>query len=184
LRSRLIALGVAGALVLTGCTDETPAPAAQPPVQMVEQPAASAGGACILWDYAFIEEMTGVRFTVAAGDHVDDTATCVVRTEFAEAPYLILAVSDDVVADADTFADTLMPDRATKVKGLGVGGYRLVGKADRGVGPTIEVGWLSKADQLQTLKFTFAAGADDAAVRAMTSRLLTMARTMDSVAGQ
>ena len=55
--------------------------AALPPVQIVEQPAASAGGACILWDYAFIEQKIGVKFTVAAADQVDDTSTCVVQTE-------------------------------------------------------------------------------------------------------
>ena len=56
------------------------------------------------------------------------------------------------------------PDKATKVKGLGKAGYRLVGKAAGGLGPSIEVGWLSEAEQLQTLRFTFAEGRRPAAV--------------------
>ena len=184
MRSRLIALGaVAGVLALAGCNDSN-TPEALPPVHVVEQPAASAGGACILWDYAFVEEMIGVRFTVAAGDQVDDTATCVLQTENAEAPFLILSVADGVSADPDTFSDEVQPDKATKVKGLGVAGYRLVGKATNGLGPSIEVGWLSEADQLQTLKFTFAAGADSAAVTAMTKRILAMAEVMDTTDGK
>jgi hypothetical protein len=182
-RSRLIAALGAATLVLTGCTEKAE-PAALPPVKVVEQPAASAGGACILWDYAFIEEMTGVRFTVAAGDVVDETSTCVVRTERSPAPYLILSVTDGVAADAEMFTDELKPDRATTVKDLGVAGYRLVGKAAEGTGPSIEVGWLSEADQLQSLKFTLAAGADEAAVTDMTARIVSMAKTMDSTDGQ
>jgi len=183
-RSRLIALGaVAAVLAVAGCNDPD-TPEELPPVHVVEQPAASAGGACILWDYAFVEEMIGVRFTIAAGDQVDDTATCVLQTENAEAPFLILSVADGVSADPGTFTAEVQPAKATKVKGLGVAGYRLVGKAAKGLGPSIEVGWLSEADQLQTLKFTFAPGADSAAVSDMTKRILAMAEVMDSTDGK
>jgi hypothetical protein len=184
-RSRLIALGaVVGVLALAGCTSDVDAPEALPPVHVVEQPAASAGGACILWDYAFVEEMIGVRFTVAAGEQVDDTATCVLQTENAEAPFLVLSITDGVSADAGTFVSEVQPDRATKVKGLGVAGYRLAGKPAKGLGPSVEVGWLSEADQLQTLRFTFAPGADSAAVSAMTKRVVAMAEVMDTTDGK
>jgi hypothetical protein len=180
-RSRLIVLGAAVALLLTGCTEETP-PAALPPVQVVEPPAASAGGACVLWDYAFIEDRTGVRFTVAAGDQVDDTSTCVVQTEVGPAPSLVLTVVDSTTADAELFT-ALMPKKATKVKGLGRAGYRLV-RAGKGTGPSVEVGWLSEAQQLQSLKFTFAEGAPAGAVDDMTNRLVAMAKTMDTTDGE
>ena len=182
MRARLIALGAAAALALAGCTDE-PAPAAPPPVKVVEPPAASAGGACVLWDYAFIEDRTGVRFTVAAGDQVDDTSTCVVQTETGATPSLLLTVVDRTSADAALFAADLMPERATRVKKLGRAGYRLVEAAGKGAGPSIEVGWLSQAQQLQTLRFTFAPGAPDDAVADMTDRLVAMARTMDTTDG-
>ncbi len=184
MRSRPIALGVAvAALVLAGCT-EKPSPAALPPVQVVEPPAASAGGACVLWDYAFIEDRTGVRFTVAAGDQVDDTSTCVVQTETGAVPSLVLTVVDRTSADAELFTADLMPKKASKVKGLGQAGYRLVAPAGKGAGPSIEVGWLSEAQQLQSLKFTFAAGAAEEAVDDMTDRLVAMAKTMETTDGE
>jgi hypothetical protein len=182
-RSRLIVLGAAAALLLTGCTEETP-PAGLPPVQVVEPPAASAGGACVLWDYAFIEDRIGVRFTVAAGDQVDDTSTCVVQTEVGPAPSLVLTVVDSTTADAELFTANVMPEKATKVKGLGRAGYRLVGKPGKGAGPSVEVGWLSEAQQLQSLKFTFAEGAAAGAVDDMTNRLVAMAKTMDTTDGK
>jgi hypothetical protein len=181
-RTRLIALGAAAALALAGCTEE-PAPAAPPPVTVVEPPAASAGGACVLWDYAFIEDRTGVRFTVAAGDQVDDTSTCVVQTEVGPAPSLVLTVVDRTTADAELFT-ALMPEKATRVKGLGRAGYRFVGKAGKGTGPSVEVGWLSEAQQLQSLKFTFADGVPAGAVDDMTNRLVAMAKTMDTTDGE
>jgi hypothetical protein len=183
-RSRLIALGgLTVALSAAGCT-EAPPPDALPPVQVVEQPAASAGGACVLWDYAFIEDRTGVRFTVAAGDQVDDTSTCVVQTETGAAPSLVLTVVDHTSADAALFTADVMPKKATRVKGLGRAGYQLVAGAGKGVGPSVEVGWLSRAQQLQTLKFTFARGAAAEAVTDMTTRLVAMARTMDTTDGE
>ena len=181
MRARPIALGVAAALALTGCTAEPPA-SALPPVRVVEPPAASAGGACVLWDYAFIEDRTGVRFTVAAGDQFDDTSTCVVQTEVGAAPSLVLTVVDRTSADAALFTSELMPEKATGVKGLGRAGYRFVatGKA----GPVIEVGWLSEAQQVQSLKFTFPAGTAPAAVEDMTDRLVAMAKEMDTTDGK
>ena len=183
MRARLIAVGGVTALMLAGCNAEPPA-AALPPVQVVEPPAASAGGACVLWDYAFIEDRTGVRFTVAAGGHVDDTSTCVVQTETGAAPSLVLTVVDRTSADAALFTADLMPEKATRVKGLGRAGYRLVRPAAEGAGPSIEVGWLSEAQQLQSLKFTFAEGAPADAVTDMTGRLVEMAKTMDTTDGE
>src|SRR4029450_3084816 len=59
-RSRLFTIGAAAALLaLAGCTGKDAAASELPPVQIVEQPAASAGGACILWDYAFIQQKIG-----------------------------------------------------------------------------------------------------------------------------
>jgi hypothetical protein len=182
-RSRLLAAGaILATLALAGCTkDEQPA-TAMPPVQVVELPAASAGGACILWDYAFIEEMIGVRFTVAAGDQVDDTATCVVRTEEGPEPSLVLTVSASS-ANAELFTDDLMPKKAAKLKGLGLAGYRLVTKKASS-GTVVEVGWLSQGHQLQSLKFSLAKGAPQDAVNDMAAALVTMAQAMDTTDGK
>jgi hypothetical protein len=183
-RSRLFALGAAAALLaLAGCTDKQADAAALPPVQIVQQPAASAGGACILWDYAFIEEKIGVAFTVAAADQVDDTSTCVVQTETADWPDLALCVVESTKADADLFISELMPKKATKLKGLGKAGYRLVSKASAGHGPVVEIGWLSEAEQLQTLRFTFPKDAKNDAVTEMSPKLLSLAKAMDTTEG-
>jgi hypothetical protein len=182
-RSPLTALvAVAGLLVLTGCNARagSDAAAAAPAPPAVEQPAASAGGACILWDYGFIQKQIGVRFTVAAADQVDDTSTCVVQTENGDYPDLALAVVESSKADAKLFLSTLAPKKSTALKGLGQAGYRLVSDAADGHGPTVEVGWLSEAAQLQTLRFTFAEGATTAAVTDLSDRLVTLAKAMDT----
>lgn len=183
MRSRLLTLGVVvSALAVTGCSAKEDA-VKLPPVQVVEPPAASGGGACILWDYAFIEEMIGVRFTVAAGSQVDDTATCVVQTEDGPAPSLVLTVTDSS-ATADLFRDELMPKKATKLKGLGLAAYKLETKASAKAGATYEIGWLSEGHQLESLKFTFTPAAKPAAVADMAGKLLAMAQTMSSTTGE
>jgi len=176
-------VAAAAVLALAGCTNK-PADAAEsmPPVTIVEQPAASAGGACILWDYAFIQQQIGVKFTVAAADQVEDTSTCVVQTETGEYPDLTLAVVESTTADGSLFIDNLMPKKAAKLKGLGKAGYRLVSPAGADHGPTVEIGWLSEAEQLQTLKFTFAKDARPTAVSEMSTRLLSLAKAMDTTA--
>jgi hypothetical protein len=183
-RSRFAAAGaIAAALALAGCTEKAETPTL-PPVHVVEQPAASAGGACVLWDYAFIEDQIGVRFTVAAGQTVDKTSTCVVQTENGAAPFLVYSVVDSTAADAELFTESITPAKATKVKGLGQAGYQLLGKASANLGPSIEVTWLSQAEQMQSLKFTFAKGAQAGAVTDMSERLVSMAKTMDTTDGK
>ena len=152
-------------------------------MKVVQAPAASAGGACILWDYAFIEEKIGVAFTVAASDQIDDTSTCVVQTATADWPDLCLSVVESTTADAALFTEELMPKKATRLKGLGKAGYRLVRKASDGHGPSVEIGWLSEAEQLQTLRFTFPQDAQSDAVDDLAPRLLDLAKAMDTTEG-
>jgi len=183
-RSRLFALGAAGALLaLTGCTDKKAEAAPMPPVQVVEQPAASAGGACILWDWAFIQEKIGVKFDIAGSDQVEDTSSCVVRTANDSYPTLALSVVESTDADAALFTETLVPAKATKLKGLGKAAYRLDSKASGDHGPSVEIGWLSEAKQLQTLKFVFPKGASDATAKDLQPKLLSLAKAMDTTNG-
>jgi hypothetical protein len=172
-------------LAVAGCDqkDKSSADEALPPVEAADQPAASAGGACILWDYAFIQDKVGVKFEVAASDQVDDTSTCVVQTVAADYPDLALSVVESTQADAKLFNSDLKPDKATAVKGLGKAGYRLNTAASGAHGPVVEIGWLSEAKQLQTLRFTFAKTAKAADVTAMNTRLLDLAKAMDTTAG-
>lgn len=182
--SRFFALGAAAAvLALAGCTDSEATASTVPTAPLVEEPAASAGGACILWDYAFIQQKIGTKFTVAAAGQVDDTSTCVVQTEDANWPDLALTVVESTKADADLFLDDLMPERASKLKGLGKAAYRLVTEPSGKHGPVVEIGWLSEAHQLQTLKFTFPAGATADQVSQMSTRLGSLAKAMDTTDG-
>lgn len=167
-------------LPLAGCTEEEAAAVSLPPVRIVQQPAASSGGACTRWDWGLIAEKTGVTFTVAAAVQVGGTATCVVQTEAGEWPYLALSVAKKTKADAELFAETMAPAKATKTKGLGKAGYRLQSKAAGGHGPTIEIGWLSASKQVQTLRYTFPKGAPAADVKKMQSGLLSLAKALDA----
>jgi len=177
------AVGVVALLALTGCNAKREAaaePAALPPVKLVEQPAASAGGACILWDYGFIHDKIGVTFNVAAADQVDDTSTCVVQTVDGAYPDLTLSVVESTTADAKLFLSDLKPDKAATLKGLGKAGFRLNTAASGDHGPSVEISWLSEASQLQTLKFTFAKNAAATEVTAMNGKLLNLAKAMDT----
>ena len=184
MRSRLFALGAAAALLaLAGCTDKKAEAAPMPPVQVIEQPAASAGGACILWDWAFIQKKIGVKFNIAGSDQVEDTSSCVVRTADADYPTLALSVVESTDADAELFTENLVPAKATKLKGLGKAAYRLDSKAGGDHGPSVEIGWLSEAKQLQTLKFVFPKGTSDATAKDMQPKLLSLAKAMDTTNG-
>ncbi|GAA2543819.1 hypothetical protein GCM10010435_10220 [Winogradskya consettensis] len=186
MRTRLFALGALAVLLsLAGCTEKKveAATTTLPPVKVVQLPAASAGGACALWDYALIKKEIGVAFTAAASDHVDDTSTCVVQMTSSQWPYLVLSVVKSTKADADLFTGELMPAKATKMKGLGKAGYRLVTKASGSHGPVVEISWLSKAGQLQTLRYTFAKSAKTADVKALQGKLLNLAKALETSEG-
>jgi hypothetical protein len=174
-----LVLGVGFALTLSGCSsDASSGPPDLPPVQVVHPPAASAGGACILWDYNGIEQQLGVRFDVAAAGQVDDTSTCVLQTEGATLPDLVLSVVEQTPADAALYTAELVPASATKVKKLGLAGYRLVSPASGEHGPVVEVGWLTADKQLMTLRFTFGADAGPADAAEMATKVTALAQSM------
>ena len=186
MRSRSVVLGAALLLGVAACDnrgDASKESDALPPVEIAKQPAASAGGACILWDYDFIKSKIGVTFEVAASDQVDDTSTCVVQTIEGDWPDLALSVVESTQADATLFLSDLKPDKAVTLKGLGKAAYRLNTTASGGHGPTVEIGWLSEAKQLQTLRYTFAKNAKATEVSAMNGKLLALAKAMDTTAG-
>jgi hypothetical protein len=178
-------LGAVLLLALTGCDkqEDEPAVADAPPPAAEQQSAASAGGACILWDYGFIKDTIGVTFDVAASDQVDDVSTCVVQTSAGDYPDLMLSVVETTKASPEQFLDDLKPAKATTVKGLGKAAYRLYGQPAAGHGPSIEIGWLSEAKQLQTLRFTFDQKASAAAVSAMNPKLIALAKAMNTTDG-
>lgn len=179
MRGRIGLIGV-GLLLLAGCGEDPASPRAElPPPKVVRLPAASAGGACRLLDYPTIEQTIGVRFDVSAASRHGKTDTCVVRTEQARHPELALSVSP-TTADAEVFADEVAPRGASTVKGLGKAGYRSVVSAERGSGPGVEVGWLSRDGRLVHLRYTFPAGDDQPAASQFASKLVALAKQIDA----
>lgn len=186
----LTRLAVFGAVVLfavSGCTAEKETAAVVDPAPSVEPapevPAAAAGGACILWDYDLIDQMLGIRFEVAAADQVDDTSSCVVQRLSEPWPDLSLSVVETTTANAEIFLEERMPAKATKLKGLGRAGYRFYGKPAGEHGLSTEIGWLSEAKQLQTLRLTFPKGTPAAQVKSMDAGLLDLAKALSTTNG-
>jgi len=176
----LAAAGAVSAAGLTGCTKaaaEAPPPA--PPVA-TQWPAAAAGGACRLLDYATIEAAIKVRFDVAAASQQGDTFTCVVQHSDASHPDLTLAVTA-TTADPSVFRSTIVPKEAKPVSGLGKSAYQVRLPASKKQGPGVEVGWLSANKRLMTLRFTFPPGADSAEVGAVSTGLIALAKKVDKV---
>ncbi|GAA4948712.1 hypothetical protein [Actinoplanes utahensis] len=189
--TRLAVLGATVLLAVSGCSEaaETaaPAPVAVPSTAVepvAEVPAATAGGACALWDYDVIEKTIGVRFSVAASDQAGGTSTCVVQPDRQAWPDLSLSVVRTTTAGPEIFLGERVPAGAAKLTGLGRAAYRLNAKATAQHGPTVEIGWLSQAKQLRTLRFTFArGGADQAKVTAMNAKLLNLAKALNTTDG-
>ncbi|HWS33296.1 MAG TPA: hypothetical protein VN408_11195, partial [Actinoplanes sp.] len=167
--TRLAVFGAVAVLfAVSGCTDGTETAAVVEPIpsaSTVLEPAASAGGACILWDWELIEQTVGIRFEVAAADQVEDTSSCVVQKLSEPWPDLSLSVVETTKANAEVFLAERMPKKAAKLKDLGRAGYRAYLQPAGEHGISTEIGWLSEAKQLQTLRLTFPKGTPAAEVK-------------------
>ncbi|WP_430783809.1 hypothetical protein [Actinoplanes sp. G11-F43] len=184
--TRLAVLGAVVLFAVSGCTSDQEKPVVVEPAPSepaVEVPAASAGGACILWDYDLIEQMLGIRFEVAASDQVDDTSSCVVQKLDKPWPDLSLSVVETTAANAEVFLDDRMPAKATKLKGLGRAAYRYYGKPAGEHGISSEIGWLSEAKQLQTIRLTFPKGTTGAQAKTMDAGMLDLAKALSTTNG-
>jgi hypothetical protein len=175
-----VAVGLVAAVlvpVVAGCG---PTPGGSPTTIAAPtgSPARPAGGACYLLDFADIEQTLGVRFDIAAASRSKDTYTCVVRPALTDQPDLSLSVTA-TTADVSVFKDTVTPDGASGVTGLGKVGYRTTLAAGAGKGPAVEVGWLSGDGRLLTLRFTLAAGQATGATQAVVPKVVALARKID-----
>ena len=178
MRGRLCLIG-AGLLMLAGCGEDA-APRADAAVpRVVQLPASAAGGACQLLDYPMIEQATGTLFDVSAASRHGKTNTCVVRAESADRPDLALSVTP-TSADAAIFADEVVPSGGKSVKGLGKAAYRSTVAPVKGSGAGVEIGWLTGDGRLVNLRYTFATGQDRAAAEAFASKLVVLAKKIDT----
>ena len=174
-------LAAAALLAASGCSRNASAvtdkgPTASAPA--TRQPAALAGGACQLLDYDVVEAELGVRFALAAAATNTATFTCVLQTADAAEPDLSLAVTA-TMADESVFRSSVVPKGATTLSDLGKIGYQIGVPAAGGVGPGLEVGWLSANQRLMLLRLRTAGGTAVAAVNALLPKLVELAKKID-----
>jgi hypothetical protein len=160
-------------LATAGCTAQLPTPKPAPTPQL--RPAALEGGACQLIVFEKVSRALGQSYTIAAAAKKDKTNTCVVRTEQAAGPEVALSVTP-TKADPAVFKDVVKPKGSTSVAGVGKMAYQLVSPAKGGVGPVVEIGWLSGDARLLFLRLTLPAGADGAAAA---PKLVALAKEID-----
>ncbi|HKD99180.1 MAG TPA: hypothetical protein VKB69_16490 [Micromonosporaceae bacterium] len=175
------------AVTLAGCraanaSGGTPQPAGSPSAAASpgpSGPAALAGGACLLMDYATIREDLGVQFSVAAAADTSGSYTCLLRTATTNLPDLVLSITATDLTSAEFLAN-VQPSGATKVTELGKVGYVQQVAGSSGTGPAVEVGWLSGNDRLITLRYTSGQGTAAADIAAMATNMVTLARHVDA----
>jgi hypothetical protein len=141
------------ATAAAGCAEDPPPQRITAPLR-TSFPAATAGGACVFFDYATIEKAIGVRFNIAAASQSGQTTTCVVQPDKADLPDLALTITK-TTADAEIFQSDVVPEKgATTLKGLGLAAYQAPVVATKATGPGLEVCWLTKDKRLMSLRFT------------------------------
>jgi hypothetical protein len=180
-------VAVVATVTLAGCqaanaSAGTPQPAASPSAPVnpgPSGPAALAGGACLLMDYATVRKDLGVQFSVAAAADTSGSYTCLLRAATTNLPDLVLAITATDLSEAEFVAD-VQPSGATAVKELGKVGYVQQLPATSGTGPAIEVGWLSGNDRLITMRFTSAQSTTPAQLSAMVGKMVTLAQHVDA----
>ncbi|MEV0610436.1 hypothetical protein AB0I61_29160 [Polymorphospora rubra] len=178
MRARTGMIGM-GLFLLAGCgTDAAAVPPPEPPPVVTALPASVAGGACVVLDYAVIEEFTGTRFSVAAAMEHQKTDTCVVRDAAADRPDLVLSVTA-TSADQAVFTSEMVPKGSTAVKDLGKAAYRSTVAPAGDDGAAAEVGWLTGEGRMVTLRYTFPAGQERAAADDLAPKLVELAQQVE-----
>jgi hypothetical protein len=175
------ALAAGAMLAASGCSGNANAGAGKGPAQAASPtrpPAALAGGACQLLDYDIVESELGVRFALAAAAVNAATFTCVLQPAGADEPDLTLAVTA-TLADESVFRASVVPKGATVLSNVGKIGYQTGVPAAAGVGPGLEIGWLSANQRLMVLRYHAAEGTAAADVNALLPKLGELARKID-----
>jgi hypothetical protein len=176
-----IVLAASTVLAASGCSGNANAVADKAPTSAASAtrpPAAVAGGACQLLDYDVVEAELGVRFALAASATNAATFTCVLQPVGADEPDLTLAVTA-TLADESVFRASVVPKGATVLSTVGKIGYQIGVPTAAGVGPGLEVGWLSANQRLMLLRYHSAEGTAAADVNALQPKLVELARKID-----
>jgi hypothetical protein len=179
--ARLLCLGAALTLAgaVAGCSDD-PVPERIPTPVNLNYPAATAGGACVFFDYETIKKTIGAEFDISAASQSGQTTTCVVQSEQADLPDLTLTISK-TTADAEIFKSDVIPDKgATAIKGLGLAAYQAPVAAAKDAGAGLEICWLTKDKRLMSLRFTGALDAP-APPKALSGKLVALAKQVETI---
>lgn len=175
-----VCLAAAGLLALAGCDMDAAVTRPEPtPFVLPVEPAAKAGGACRLLDFAVIKQTTGIQFTVAVATNHRSTQTCLLQAGADSRPDLVLSVTP-TTADPDVFADAMAPAGAQALPALGKAAYRITAAPRDDHGAIVEVGWLSTNRRLISLRVTFAAGQDRPAADAFAPKLVALAKKVEA----
>ena len=158
--------------VAAGCGNDGPS----------RPPASQAGRACQAAEYDLVEAALGVRFDTADAARVDETYSCVLSQAGRSFPDLTVTLSASA-ADELIFQTTATPSGSTAVENLGRRAYQIaLPPAGDPVpsGPAVQVGWLSAAPQIMTLRYTWDVGATDQDVATLTPLLVDFARGVET----
>jgi hypothetical protein len=184
----IVLLGVAGCGRWSGDT----VPGASPGIVHNGWPAAAQSLVCGLVEFDQVASTLGLRFTVAGGARVGDTATCALTQAGAPYPELTMSVTP-TMADSLIFTFSVAPTGSTKVSGLGQAAYQLIFGPDVSpstssptaaattgpAGTGVEVGWLSERGDLDLLRYTVSPGTSPATLAAAAPRLVSLAQQID-----
>ncbi|MEV4514119.1 hypothetical protein AB0K00_34805 [Dactylosporangium sp. NPDC049525] len=175
---RTVGVTLAALLLLTGCDDAGAHPQAAPSTA----PAAAAGGACQLLDFAVVNAKLGLDLAVAASATQDNTFTCVLQPRAATAPDLVLSVSATTIG-ADIYTSAVQPKGAAPVEGLGAAAYQQPTPATdgtgHGTGPGAEVGWLAGNKRIIQLSVHLASGTPEDKSAELLPKLVALAKLID-----
>ena len=144
--------------------------------------AGQAGRACQAVEYDVVEAALGVRFDTANAAQVQDSYSCVLSQAGQSFPDLTVTLAGSAV-DELIFQTTVEPSGTTPLENLGRRAYQLslppAGDPTPS-GPGVQVGWLSAAPRIVTLRYTWPAGASAEEVAALTPRLVEFARAIET----
>ena len=137
-----------------------------------------AQGACEYFNVEAVGADLGVKFEVVQPAEADNAQVCVLQTTKGSFPDLTLATAK-TKADKASFQATMMPEEADGVDGLGKAAYKVLLAERDGSGPVAEVGWLSNAGRIFTLRFTSAKGTGTDEVKGHMDKLIEIAKAVE-----
>ncbi|MFI5907376.1 hypothetical protein [Dactylosporangium sp. NPDC051541] len=174
MRRVLLAVVALSAMLVAACDDA----GASPSAPASTAPAAAAGGACQLLDFAAVNAKLGLQLSVAMGASMGNSFSCALEPAGGGYPDLVLSVTSTTI-DADVYSASIAPQGAQAVPDLGLVAYqRPLPPADK-AGPGAEVGWLTGNKRIIKLALRLASGTPDDKAAEAAPKLVELAKLID-----